>query len=243
MRTFIFSLVLTLAMPGLLTSQNPCQTRIPMLGEQAPSFTAMSTMGKINFPDDYYTKWKIIFSHPADFTPVCSSELLELAALQEDFDKLGAKLVVISTDGLNSHISWVQSLDTLKYKDRNPEKINFPLVADENHAISRKYGMVGDTNSSTRDVRGVFIIDPDDKIAAIFFYPRQTGRNMDEIRRTLVALQTSANKNVLTPANWLPGQAVMIPAPQTTQEAEKLNRKNDPDLYSLTWYMWFKRKP
>jgi peroxiredoxin 2/4 len=243
MKTLLFSLMLTLIFPGLLLSQNLYETRIPMLGEPAPSFTAMSTMGKINFPDDYYAKWKILFSHPADFTAVCSSELLELAALQDDFDKLGTKLVVISTDGLNSHISWIQSLDTLKYKDRNPSKIRFPLVADENHAISKKYGMVNDTSSSTRDVRGVFIIDPDDKIAAIFFYPPSIGRNMDEIKRTLTALQTSYKKNILTPANWLPGQAVMIPSPQTTLEAEKLSKKNDPDLYSLTWYMWFKRKP
>lgn len=243
MKTFLFSLVLTLIFPGLLLAQKSYETRIPMLGEPAPAFTAMSTLGKINFPDDYYAKWKILFSHPADFTAVCSSELLELAALQDDFDKLDTKLVVLSTDGLNSHISWIQSLDTLKYKDRNPSKIRFPLIADENRAISKKYGMVNDTSISTRDVRGVFIIDPDDKIAAIFFYPPSIGRNMDEIKRTLVALQTSYKKNILTPANWIPGQAVMIPSPQTTLEAEKLSRKNDPDLYSLTWYMWFKRKP
>ena len=211
-----------------------------MLGEVAPSFMAESTMGKISFPGDYYQKWKILFSHPADFTPVCSTEILELAALQNDFDRLNAKLLVISTDGINSHIEWVKSLESIKYKGREPVKINFPLVSDNNLEISKKYGMIHFYNSSTRDVRGVFIIDPSDRIRAIFFYPDNAGRNLDEIRRTIVALQTASDKNVLIPANWLPGQDVMLPAPKTVEESEKLMKKNDPDLTSLTWYLWFK---
>ena len=117
-------------------------TRIPLIGENAPSFSAETTKGKLNFPDDYFGKWKILFSHPAAFTAVCSSELLELANLQEDFDKLGTKLVVMSTDGLSSHIEWVKSLEAINYKNHGPLKINFPLVSDENLDISRKYGMI-----------------------------------------------------------------------------------------------------
>jgi peroxiredoxin 2/4 len=222
-------------------SQETKDTRIPLIGEMAPEFTAESTMGKLHFPDDYYMKWKILFSHPADFTSVCSSEILELAAMQDEFNKLNTKIVVISTDGLNSHMEWVRSMETVNYKGRDPLKIKFPLVSDRNLEISKKYGMIHSYTSSTRDVRGVFIIDPSDKICAIFFYPFDVGRNMEEIKRALIALQLAEEKKVLIPANWMPGQDVMIPAPKTTSEAESLAKKNDPDLYSITWYMWFKK--
>jgi peroxiredoxin 2/4 len=222
-------------------TQDKKDTRIPLIGEIAPEFTAETTLGKLTFPSDYYMKWKILFSHPADFTSVCSSELIELAAMQADFDNLNAKLVVLSTDGLNSHLEWVRSMETVKYKGREPVKIKFPLVSDQNLEISRKYGMIHSYASFTKDVRGVFIIDPSDKIRAIFFYPMEVGRNMDEIERTLVALQTNDKNKVLIPANWTPGQDVMIPAPKTMDEAEKLAKKQDADLYSVIWYMWFKK--
>ncbi len=223
------------------TNEIQKDSRIPLIGENAPSFSAETTRGKLNFPDDYFGKWKILFSHPAAFTAVCSSELLELADLQDEFDKLGTKLVVMSTDGLSSHIEWVKSLGTISYKDHGPIKINFPLVSDPNLEISRKYGMIHSLSSTTRDIRGVFIIDGNNKIRAIFFYPMNVGRNIDEIKRTLIALQTSENKNILTPANWLPGQDVLLPSPRTSEDADKIAKKNDPDLYQLTWYMWFKR--
>jgi len=222
-------------------SQENKETRIPLLGEMAPQFTAESTKGKITFPDDYEMKWKILFSHPSDFTPVCSSEIIELAFMQEDFEKLGTKLVVMSTDGLESHIEWNKSLETIKYKGKTTPKINFPLVADKTLAISKKYGMIHSYTSVTRDVRGVFIIDPNVRIRAIFFYPFDVGRNIDEIKRTLIALQTTEKKNVLTPANWIPGQDYLLYAPKSTVDAEKLSQKHDPDLYSLDWYMWFQK--
>ncbi len=217
--------------------------RIPLIGEHAPSFTAQTTKGKLTFPDDYFRKWKILFSHPGDFTPVCSTELLELASMQDDFNKLGTKLVVISTDGLNSHLEWVRSLESIKYNDRGPYLIDFPLVADPTLEISRKYGMVNPEQPSTRDVRGVFIIDPDDRIQAFFFYPTFTGRNLEEIKRTLIAMQTATEQNLLTPANWQPGQPLLINSPASSAEAAKLAEKRDPDLYSLTWYLWFKKMP
>jgi peroxiredoxin 2/4 len=246
MRLGIITLFLILLLSQSLQSQTPRDNqdiRIPLLGEAAPSFTAQTTKGNLSFPDDYFRKWKILFSHPGDFTPVCSTEILELASMQDEFDKLNTKLVVMSTDGLNSHFEWVRSLESLRYNDRGPFKINFPLVADPTLEISRKYGMVNPERLSTRDVRGVFIIDPEDHIQAFFFYPSITGRNIDEIKRTLIALQTATENNLLTPANWQPGQPLLVPSPGSTAEAMKLAEKKDPDLYSLTWYLWFKRMP
>lgn len=224
-------------------SQNASETRIPLLGEMAPEFTAQTTLGKINFPEDYQMKWKIIFSHPADFTPVCSSEILQLAVMQEDFKKLNTQIMVLSTDGLSSHLAWVQSLETISYPGDKPVKIEFPLISDSDMKISKKYGMLHSYTSNTRDIRGVFIIDPSDRVSAVFFYPMNVGRNMDEIKRTLIALQTSERYDVLTPANWIVGEKVLIHSPTTQQEAENLEKKKNPDLTSLTWYMWFKTLP
>ncbi len=178
---------------------------MPMLGEQAPGFTAKSTMGNINFPSDYYGKWKILFSHPASFTPVCTTELLELAYLQEDFDKINTALVVISTDGLNSHIEWVKSIESINYFDRPKVNIEYPIIADEGYNVSRKYGMIHPLSSSTNDVRAVFFIDPENKIRSILIYPSNVGRNLDEIMRTMEALQIADKKDILTPANWNAG--------------------------------------
>ncbi|MGA3012393.1 MAG: peroxiredoxin [Bacteroidales bacterium] len=217
------------------------EVRIPLIGETAPSFTAESTNGKITFPNDFYGKWKILFSHPAAFTPVCSSEIIDLADIQPDFEKLDTKIVVVSTDGVNSHLAWKKSMESIRYQDKETPKINFPLVTDNDLEISRKYGMIHSYSSTTRDIRGVFIIDPNEKIRAIFFYPMNVGRNIDEIKRTLIALQTADNKNVLTPANWTPGEDVLIPAPKTEVDADKLAAKKDPTLRELAWYMWLKK--
>lgn len=213
----------------------------PMLGEDAPSFIAESTLGTLDFPADYSFKWKILFSHPADFTPVCTSEILELAASQDDFEKLGTKLIVVSVDQVDNHLEWKKNMETIKYKDREPVKIEFPLVSDPNLVIAKAYGMIHSATSSTKDVRGVFIVDPKNKIRAIFFYPMEVGRNLGEIERTLVALQTADKQHVLTPANWQPGGDVLIPYVKSTAEAEKLAAKDDPDYYQLTWYMLFKK--
>jgi len=241
MKKSIGILIAFLFFAGQLLSQEKKETRIPLLGEMAPQFTAESTKGRITFPDDYNMKWKILFSHPSDFTPVCSSELLELASMQGDFDKLDAKIVVISTDGLESHLEWIRSLEGISYKGRPKVKIDFPLVADKTLDVSKKYGMIHSYTSITKDIRGVFIIDPNDRVRAVFFYPIDVGRNLDEIKRTLIALQTTEKKNVLTPANWNPGQDALIPAPKSVSEADKLSKKGDPGLYSLAWYLWFKK--
>jgi len=220
---------------------NKSEVRIPLIGETAPAFTAESTNGKITFPDDYYGKWKILFSHPAAFTPVCTSELIELAQMQKDFEKLDTKLAVVSTEGINSYIAWKKSMEAMHYNDQETPKIEFPLISDNNLEISKKYGMIHSYSSTTRDIRGVFIIDPNEKIRAIFFYPMNVGRNMDEIKRTLMALQLADQKNILTPGNWKPGDEVLIPPPKTEADADNMSEKKDPDLHELAWYMWLKK--
>jgi peroxiredoxin (alkyl hydroperoxide reductase subunit C) len=236
--SLIISLILSIS---YISAQEPEKIHIPLIGEQAPKFSAESTQGTIVFPGDNNSKWSILFSHPADFTAVCSSEILELAVMQEDFDKLSTRLYVISTDAVSSHIEWVKSLENVKYKDREPVKIKFPLISDKSLEISKKYGMIHSYSNATKDIRGVFIISPDDIIQAIFFYPMNVGRNLDEIKRTLIAMQTAEKYTVLIPANWNPGNDVMLQSPKTSEEAEIMMKKKSPDIYNLNWYMWFRK--
>lgn len=215
--------------------------RLPLIGDKAPSFTAQTTEGVLNFPDDQLGKWKILFSHPADFTSVCTSEIFELSLMQEEFRKLNTAIYVLSTDGLNSHIQWIKSIEELRYKDRTAERIQFPLIADDRMEISRKYGMIHPSSDSKQTIRAVFIIDTESIIRAIFYYPSEVGRNMDEVKRALTALQLEDRYAVITPANWQPGQDVMIPSPASIEEAKKLESKKSDDLYNLNWYMWFRK--
>jgi peroxiredoxin (alkyl hydroperoxide reductase subunit C) len=212
--------------------------RIPLIGEQAPAFTATATTGTINFPADYGRKWKILFSHPQDFTPVCSSEILELANLQPEFDKLGVKLVVMSADPVSTHKDWLKALEGLNYKERGQVKIKFPLVDDENLVASKLYGMVHSATNSTKDVRGVYIIDPDNVVQAIYFYPMSVGRNTEELIRTVTALQTVAKHNVATPADWRAGNDVFVPYGPSGDKNATADTK---DVYSLSWFMTYKK--
>ena len=230
--------VLLIFSASQIWAQKNTSSPFPLIGESAPSFIAESTTGTIHFPGDYSNKWKILFSHPADFTPVCTSELLDLAAMQDDFNNLGTQIVVISVNDVASHTQWEKSMESINYKNRQASMIKFPLVGDNTLEISRKYGMVQPSSNSTKDVRGVFIIDPKNTIRAIFFYPMNIGRNMDEIKRTVLALQTSDKQNVLTPSGWQPGGDVLLPYTKYTSDQEALAKHNDPDLYKVTWYMW-----
>ena len=215
---------------------------IPLIGDDAPSFSAMTTNGTLHFPEDLGKKWKILLSHPLDYTPVCSSELLELAYLQDEFDELNVKLVVVSTDNLERHEEWVESMESLTYKNRPPVDIKYPLVDDHSKAVAMKYGMIHPSTSTTKDVRGVFIIDPDNKVRAISFNPMEVGRNMEEIKRLVAALQTTDQNVVLTPANWNPGDDVMIPYSKPGDKGDKkVTRSDDPSLYDVAWYMTFKK--
>jgi peroxiredoxin (alkyl hydroperoxide reductase subunit C) len=219
-----------------LYAQQKVNSGIPLIGASAPKFTAESTKGTVTFPGESTATWKILFSHPKDFTPVCSSELLELAQKQEDFKKLGVEIYVLSTDALDQHKAWVSALNEVKYKDRAPVPINFPLIEDEKKTVSKLYGMLHEQVSSTRDVRGVFIVDPNDKIRYLSFYPMEIGRNIDEIERTVIALQTADKEKVLAPANWNPGEDVFLPyADEST--------KKDVNTYFITPFMLAKKMP
>jgi peroxiredoxin (alkyl hydroperoxide reductase subunit C) len=213
--------------------------RIPLIGETAPSFTAETTNGVLNFPGDFGHNWKILFSHPQDFTPVCSTEILELAYLQDEFDKLGVKIAVVSTDPLSEHVQWKKALESLNLNNRGTVNIKFPIIDDENVAIAKAYGMIHPETNSTRSVRGVFIIDPENIVQAIFFYPMSVGRSTDELLRMVTALETTKASKVLTPVNWKAGNDVLVPY---TPGKDLAKTETPPEgYYSPAWYMWFKK--
>lgn len=221
----------------MASGTNAQNEQIPLIGTQAPSFKAMSTTGKINFPNDFGNSWKILFSHPADFTPVCSTELLEMASLQPEFKKLGVKVAVISTDNVETHKLWVKYLEEVDYKNRGHMDIQFPLIEDPNAEASIRYGMLHKPTSSNRDIRGVYIIDGNNIVRAINFYPLEVGRNMNEILRTVEALQTTDNSMVYTPANWEKGDDVIVPYyPYSIGENKK--EVND-KYYTVGNRIWF----
>ncbi len=230
--------VILLAQVGL--SQKRETQRIPLIGSVAPAFKSPSTNGMISFPGDFGKKWKILFAHPRDFTPVCSSEILELAYRQDEFKSLGAQIVIVSVDKMVSHLSWKADLEDISYKGRSKVKIDFPLVIDSSSVISDSYGMLDSKSNPGQSVRGVFFVDPENKIRAFYFYPNQVGRNIDEIIRTLKALQTNYSEpDVVLPANWQPGDAVMIPF-LTKEDKEEL-KKSDSNIYYINWYMIYKK--
>jgi peroxiredoxin 2/4 len=243
MKNKLTFVALLLLCSGSLLSQNKGGVNIPMIGDDAPKFTAETTSGTLNFPDDYGLKWKIIFSHPRDFTPVCSSEILTLAHRQDDFEKLNVKLVIVSTDTLVKHFMWKKALEETAYKDKEPVKIKFPLVEDNRLSISKEYGMLHLPASTTKDVRGVFIINPQNKIEAIYFYPMNIGRNMEEIKRTVIALQTAGKgkNHLLTPANWQLGDDLMVPQFPYTQKQLEDNPELKDSYYNIGSFMWFKK--
>ncbi len=192
-------------------------SRIPRILELAPDFEAKSTHGVIRLSD--YTgkgKWVMLFSHPSDFTPVCSTEFIEFARRQADWDRLNVQLIGVSIDSLQSHIAWVLDLERL-----TGVKIEFPVAVDLDQRISRAYGLVHEAVSDTATVRSVFIIDPKGLIRALLYYPMQLGRNVDELLRIFEALQMIDSNGVSCPANWKTGDAVVVPAPATQADAEK----------------------
>jgi len=241
MKNGLMLLLLLILFNTALIAQEKSNHQIPLIGDDAPVFSAETTEGPIDFPKDYGNKWKIIFSHPRDFTPVCSSELLELAQMQSDFDKLGVKLLVVSTDELSRHKLWKTTLEETSYKNRQPVKINFPLTDDNSMKISKAYGMLHTPTSTTKDVRGVFIIDPKNKIEAIFFYPMNIGRNMDEIKRTVVALQSAGKgkDRMLAPANWQAGEDMLVPQFPYTDKQLEANPALKDAYYNVGPFMWF----
>jgi peroxiredoxin (alkyl hydroperoxide reductase subunit C) len=245
MKKVLFFVVLAFSMAQLWSQdqvEKPPEDRnfrIPLIGETAPSFTAETTNGVLNFPGDFGKSWKVLFSHPQDFTPVCSTEILELAYLQDEFEKLGVKVAVVSTDPLSTHVQWKKAMESLNLNNRGTVKIKFPIIDDENVTISKEYGMIHPETNSTRSVRGVFIIDPNNIVQAMYFYPMSVGRSTDELLRMVTALETTAASKVMTPVNWKAGNDVLVPyAPGK----DLSNPKTPPEgYYALAWYMWYKK--
>ncbi len=230
----ILSLSYAAAQPGI-------NRQIPLIGSQAPSFEALTTHGQMQFPEDFGENWKIIFAHPRNFTPVCSSEIIELAKNQDEFKRMKANIIVISTDNLGSHNDWKKAIEEVKIgEDKKQVQIKFPLVADPAYKISNKYGMLDSNLSPWRNLRGVFFIDPDNIVRAFQFYPNEVGRNIDEIKRTLAALQTHYRDNMAhLPANWMPGDDVLVPYIGPEEKA-KLGEP-DSDIYQLIWFMTYRK--
>lgn len=200
------------------------------IGNNAPDFSCNSTMGNISL-DKYKGKWLVFFSHPGDFTPVCTTEFIEFAKMHSDFNKINCELLGLSIDSNASHLAWVLNIE----KNTNV-KITFPIIADRDGHISTLYNMLnqGEVNKGT--VRSVYIINPDGIIKAIMTYPKEVGRNIPEILRTVIALQATEQKSVMTPANWLPGMPEVIPPPSTYEEIQKnLDNSN-----CFDWYLCFK---
>lgn len=183
---------------------------MPRIGDMAPDFEAITTTGKIKFSEFIKDKWVILFSHPADFTPVCTTELSEFARQQDYFTEQKTKLIGLSIDSIHSHIAWVHNV-----KENLGVLMDFPIIADIDMHVAKLYGMLQPGESETAAVRAVFFIDPKGKIRLIMYYPLNIGRNMDEIKRVLLALQTSDANKVAMPVNWEKGDKVIVPPPTT----------------------------
>jgi peroxiredoxin (alkyl hydroperoxide reductase subunit C) len=186
---------------------------LPRIGDLAPNFKATTTHGEIDLYDWSKDHWVVLFSHPADFTPVCSTELTELGKMDAEFAKRKVKLIGVSVDSIHSHLAWVQNLDKIL-----GVRLPYPLIADSDRRISHLYGMLHPNESATVTVRALFFIDPSHKIRAVIYYPLNIGRNMVEILRVVDALQTADSKGVACPANWKPGDKVIVPPPRTEAE-------------------------
>lgn len=216
---------------------------MPLIGDKAPSFKAKTTMGEISFPEDYKEKWVILFSHPADFTPVCTTEFMTFASMQKEFRKLNTELIGLSIDSIYAHIAWLRTIkEKIEYKGMKNVEVTFPVIEDLRMEVANKFGMVQPNASNTQAVRAVFIIDPKAKIRAILYYPLSNGRNMDEVKRLLVAMQKSDTDGIATPANWQPGEDVIIPPPGSCGTAKERVEKDEPDKYCLDWFMCFRKE-
>jgi peroxiredoxin 2/4 len=209
---------------------------MPRIGDKAPSFKAVTTQGEIQFPDQFAGSWVILFSHPADFTPVCTSEFMTFATLERQFDELGCKLVGLSVDGLYSHIAWLRTIkEKIEYKGMKNVEVKFPLIEDITMEVAHKYGMIQPGESNTKAVRAVFVIDPKGVIRTILYYPLSLGRNFDELLRIVTALKAADAFSIATPADWRPGDDVIVPPAGSCGVAkDRMEGKSD-----MKCYDWF----
>ena len=209
---------------------------MPRIGDKAPAFKAVTTQGEIDFPAQYAGSWVILFSHPADFTPVCTSEFMTFAAMENQFSELNCKLVGLSIDGLYSHIAWLRTIkEKIEFKGMKNIEVKFPLIEDVSMEIAKLYGMLQPGESSTKAVRAVFVIDPKGVIRTVIYYPLSLGRNFDEILRVVIALQTADAFSVATPADWRPGDDVIVPTAGSCGVA-KDRMEGKEDIKCLDWF-------
>ncbi len=208
--------------------QGSPQVALPRIGDPAPQFTATTTFGTLKL-EDFKGSWLILFSHPADFTPVCTTEFIAFAEIHPRLRELNCELMGLSVDSVYSHIAWARNV-----KEKMGVEITFPIIADLNKDVATLYGMVNPGESATETSRAVFIIDDKQVVRAIIYYPLTTGRNMDEILRVVKALQTTDEHGVATPANWEPGEQVIMPPPTTAEAAQE--RTDDEGFDCKDWY-------
>jgi peroxiredoxin (alkyl hydroperoxide reductase subunit C) len=221
----------------MTTTENAPIVQMPRIGDPAPTFTAVTTQGEINFPGDYAGKWVILFSHPADFTPVCTSEFVTFASMQEEFAAYNTDLVGLSVDGLYSHIAWLRTIkDKIAFRDMRDVEVTFPLIDDVSMQVAGKYGMIMPGEDTTKAVRAVFFVDPRGTIRAIIYYPLSIGRNFDELLRVVKALQAADHFDVATPADWRPGEPVIVPTAGSCGTAKE---RMDGDVEGLDCQDWF----
>ncbi len=210
---------------------------MPRIGDSAPSFKAVTTQGEINFPADYKGQWVILFSHPADFTPVCTSEFMTFASMEAEFNALNCQLVGLSVDGLYSHIAWLRTIkEKIEYKGMKNVEVKFPLIEDITMEVAKKYGMLQPGESNTKAVRAVFFIDPEGKIRTIIYYPLSLGRNFEELKRVVVALQTADKFSVATPADWQPGDDVIVPTAGSCGVAKERVEGKEAGVKCYDWF-------
>jgi peroxiredoxin (alkyl hydroperoxide reductase subunit C) len=215
--------------------------RIPLIGEKAPAFEALTTNGPISFPDDYKGKWVILFSHPADFTPVCTTEFMTFASMEDEFKELNCELIGLSIDSNYSHIAWLRTIkEKIKFRDMENVEVNFPVIADLKMDVANKYGMVQPAADDTHAVRAVFYIDPEGIVRALVYYPLSNGRNFNELKRLLIAMQTSDAHGVATPADWHPGEKVIIPPPGSAEVADERVKGAGEGYECHDWFLCMK---
>jgi peroxiredoxin (alkyl hydroperoxide reductase subunit C) len=215
---------------------------MPRIGDLAPSFKAVTTQGEIDFPRQYSGSWVILFSHPADFTPVCTSEFMTFAKREDEFAKANCKLVGLSVDGLYSHIAWLRTIkEKIEYKGMKNIEVKFPLIEDITMEVAKKYGMIQPGESSTKAVRAVFFIDPKGVIRTIIYYPLSLGRNFDELYRVLIALQTADAFSIATPADWNPGDEVIVPPAGSCGVAKERMETKQQDVTCYDWFFCTKK--
>jgi len=215
---------------------------MPLIGDPAPAFTAITTQGEINFPEDYKGKWVILFSHPADFTPVCTTEFMTFATMADEFKELNTELIGLSVDSLYAHIAWLRKIQELEWNGMKNVEVKFPLIEDIKMDVANKYGMM-QSQSSTQAVRAVFVIDPKAIVRTILYYPASCGRNFAEIKRIIIALQKADKDGIATPANWQPNDDTISPPPGSCGVAKERMASSDENKYCLDWFLCFNKEP